>query len=141
MDQEMFRFVWMSALVVGTLVIASIGGNITGYSVQNSEFLTTTSDYSKYSVSELMQQLPVDRYVSVEGEVGEILSDYYSKKGYEYQQFYLTDGSEDVLIFCSKYKGEFDVKKDDKLVINGKFQKYYNTYEIYLYCSDIEKAA
>jgi inner membrane protein len=141
-EKELHRFAWVALLMVGVLAVSAIGGNMTGYSTgnsENSEFMADAPGYGEFTVSDLLEQAPVDQYVSVTGNVSEILEDYVSKKGYSYQQFYISDGSEEILVFCSTYKGSADVSKGDTVSVSGKFQKYYNKYEIYLYCSDVQK--
>jgi inner membrane protein len=136
--KEMLRFLFITILILGVLLVSYIGGSISGH---NPSPVLQPQDYSDYTVSELMNQLPVDQYVSVSGTVSKIESDYTSKKGYEYQTFFISDGSGEVKIFCSKYRGSTPIKKGDEVSLRGKFQKYYGTYEIYLHCSDIETQA
>jgi hypothetical protein len=122
MEKEVIRFLATAALILGVILVSYMGGSISGHNNYNSP----------------LQQLPVDQYVSVSGRVSQVQEDYTSKKGYEYQQFLLSDGSQEVKIFCSKYKGSAKINLGDEISLKGRFQKYYNTYEIYLYCSDIE---
>jgi len=136
MEKEMIRFLLTAALILGVVLISYLGGSISGHSGYSPP--SQPQDYTEFTVSELLDQLPLDQYVSVSGVVSEIESDYISKKGYEYQQFMLSDGSEEIKIFCSKYKGSADISQGDQVSLRGRFQKYYQTFEIYLPCSDIE---
>jgi hypothetical protein len=137
MDENMLRFLLALVLFAGTLIIAALSGEMHSYPAGSGSIaIGPTSDFS--SVSGLMQAMPLEQQVSVPGEVSRVLEDYVSKKGYEYQQFFITDGEQELKIFCSKYKGSIDVKEGDEVLINGKFQNYYNAYEIYLDCRDVE---
>jgi uncharacterized protein YdeI (BOF family) len=141
MREEMLRFLLVVVLFAGILLIASLSGEMRSYPADSNDFVTgqvsgNAGDFS--SVSELLRQTPLDKQVSVLGEISRIMEDYVSKKGYEYQQFFITDGEQELKIFCSKYKGSVEVKEGDNVLIKGKFQKYYNTYEVYLDCRNVE---
>ncbi len=137
MNEDVFRFLFAVILFTGVLIIAALSGEIHSYDAGSGYFsLGPTMEFA--SISELVERMPLEENVAVPGEVSRILEDHVSTKGYEYQQFYITDGSQELKIFCSKYKGTTDVKKGDEVLINGKFQKYYNEYEIYLNCKDVE---
>lgn len=137
MNEDVLRFLLAVVLFAGIMVIAALSGEMHSYPAGTGDFaMGPTLDFS--TVSELMQSMPLEQQVSVPGEVSRVLEDYVSKKGYKYQQFFITDGEQELKIFCSKYKGSVDVKKGDNVLIRGKFQKYYNTYEIYLNCKDVE---
>ncbi len=137
MNEDVFRFLLVVVLFTGVLIIAALSGEIHSYEAGSGHLsLGPTMEFA--SVSELMQRMPLEENVAVTGEVSRVLEDHVSTKGYEYQQFYITDGSQEIKIFCSKYKGTTNVKEGDSVLINGKFQKYYNEYEIYLNCKDVE---
>ena len=122
------KFLLLNVLIAGTILISSLSGILA----------SENEKYGNYTVSGLLEELPVNKYVSVSGRVSRILNDYISKKGYEYQQFYITDGEEEIMVFCSKYKGSIEISKGDEVVVCGKFQKYYNKFEIYTECKNIK---
>ena len=137
MNEDLLRFLLAAVLFIGVLTIAALSGEMHYYQAESGYFsLAPAMEFA--SISELMQRMPLEEQVSVPGEVVRVLEDQVSKKGYEYQQFYITDGKQDIKIFCSKYKGSINIKEGDSVLINGKFQKYYNEYELYLNCNDVE---
>jgi inner membrane protein len=136
--KEMLRFLATTLLILGVLLVSYIGGSISGNGNAIYAPPSQPQDYSDYTISELLEILPLDQYVSVSGKVSQVQEDYTSKKGYEYQQFLLSDGSREVKIFCSKYRGSTPIEQGDEISLRGRFQKYYSTYEIYLECSGIE---
>ena len=132
--EELLRFLAVAALILGTIPVSYLG-SLSGHIGYNPQ----TQDYTEYTVSELLDKLPLGQYVSVSGTVSRVEGDYTSKKGYEYQAFFMSDGSGEVKVFCSKYRGPADVSQGDQVSLKGVFQEYYQEYEIYLYCSDIGK--
>ena len=133
MNKELeFRAAGIIVLIVSVMFFSALGSVYT-----NTHSFKTTP--VKTTISYLLTEFPVNQYVSVEGTVSEILPDYTSKKGYKYQQFFITDGKNSLKIFCSKYSGSVNVSVNDYVYVTGKFQKFGNTYEIYTQCKDIEK--
>ncbi|MCJ7816472.1 MAG: hypothetical protein MUP55_01320 [Candidatus Aenigmarchaeota archaeon] len=137
-NKDLLRLGILALFLFGILAIAWMGGYLTGRTIYVSPFQDDLAAEEMGSVSQILQELPLDKTVSVDGTVSRILSDYTSKKGYQYQQFYITDGSKELKIFCSKYKGSIDIQKSDNVSVTGKFQKYSNTYEIYSECGNVE---
>jgi len=137
-NKDLLRLGILAVFIFGILAIAWMGGYLTGRTIYMSPFQDDLAAEEMGSVSQILQELPLDRTVSVEGTVSKILSDYTSKKGYQYQQFYITDGSKELKIFCSKYKGPIDVQKNDNVSVTGTFQKYGSAYEIYTECGNVE---
>ncbi|MEM7816187.1 MAG: hypothetical protein QXN71_03645 [Candidatus Aenigmatarchaeota archaeon] len=137
-NRDLLRLGIFGAFIAGTLVIAWVGGQLTGRVVYVNPFEDELASEEMGSVSQMLQELPLDRTISVQGTVSRVLSDYKSKKGYEYQQFYITDGKEELKVFCSKYKGAVDIKRNDNVSVTGKFQKYGNEYEIYAECQNVK---
>lgn len=136
MDESMLRFLMMAVFIAGALAIAAVSGELSSYSLSDPlEGLYPTLEYG--NVSELLEDMPLDRYVSLSGTVSRVESDYTSKKGYEYQQFFVSDGQGEVKVFCSKYRGSVDVSEGDEVFLSGKFQKYYQTLEIYTECPSV----
>jgi hypothetical protein len=41
-------------------------------------------------------------------------------------------------IFCSEEYGKSNAEEGDEILFEGTFQKYYNEYEIYGFCSEIK---
>jgi uncharacterized protein YdeI (BOF family) len=136
-NRDMLRLGILALFLAGILVISWLGGYLTGRTVYMNPF-QDDQPAQEMGISQLLQELPLDKTVSVQGYVSRILDDYTSKKGYVYQQFYLSDGSKEVKIFCSKYKGSVDIQKNDNVSVTGTFQKYSNTYEIYTECGNVE---
>jgi|GEM_PF-1750074 len=90
-----------------------------------------------FTVSEVFEHSLLGDYVYIRGEVTEVLEDHISKKGFVYQQFVISDGEEEIKCFCSVKYGRTEVKEGDEIFFDGEFRKYYNTYEIYGFCSEI----
>lgn len=126
------------AIIILDFLVLYFKGEVTGGSIGNPSLPPAAGKDSVISVSELMKKALINSSVNVKGTVNRILDDYKSKKGYSYQQFYITDGSEEIKIFCSQRYGNIDVKEGEAVLVKGKFQKYYNDLEIYGYCSDIK---
>lgn len=98
-----------------------------------------SSEERPFTVSEVYDLSLLGDYVYVRGEVKEVLEDHMSEKGFTYQDFILTDGEESIKLFCSTKYGRAEVKEGEEILFDGEFQKYYNTYEIYGFCSEIRK--
>ena len=94
---------------------------------------------SPYTVSSLLDKKPLNEIVTVSGLVLSNPENYTAKAGNLYQQFYMTDGSRQVKIFCSK-DAETRVSKNDKVELTGKFITFGSEYEVAdLLCSSVEK--
>jgi hypothetical protein len=100
-----------------------------------------SSEVSPFSVSEVFDNVLLGEDVFVKGEVTEVLGDHVSEKGFAYQEFVISDGEEEIKVFCSVKYGRTEVKEGDQIVFEGEFRKYYNTHEIYGFCSEIRKIA
>ena len=136
MEENMLRFIMMAGFIAVALAIAAIAGELSSYSFADPfESLYPSLEYG--NVTQLIDDMPLDQYVSVTGTVSRTDEDYTSEKGYEYQQFYISDGRSEVKVFCSKYQGPVDVSAGDDVFITGKFQKYYQTLEIYTECTSV----
>ena len=138
LNKDLLRLGILALFLVGILAIAWAGGYLTGRTIYVNPFQEELAAEDMGSVSQILQELPLDKTVSVQGTVSKVQADYTSKKGYEYQQFYISDGSKDLKVFCSKYKGQVGIQKGDNVSVTGTFQKYSNTYEIYGDCSSVE---
>ncbi|MCX6814418.1 MAG: hypothetical protein NTY20_02110 [Candidatus Aenigmarchaeota archaeon] len=137
-NKDLLRLGILAVFMFGILAIAWMGGYLTGRTIYVNPFQDDLAAEKMTSVSQILQELPLDKTVSVEGTVSKVLSDYTSKKGYQYQQFYITDGSKELKIFCSKYRGSIDIGKSDNVSVTGVFQKYSSSYEIYAECGNVE---
>lgn len=137
LNKDLLRLGIFTAFIAGVLAIAWLGGYLTGRTVYVNP-MQDDQPQEMSGVSQMLSELPLDQTVSVQGTVSRILSEYTSKKGYKYQQFYISDGSKDLKVFCSEYKGSADVNKGDNVSVTGVFQKYGSDYEIYMECSDVE---
>lgn len=91
-----------------------------------------------FTVSEVYEGSLLGDYVYVKGKVAEVLEDHVSERGYKYQQFVISDGKESIKVFCSVKYGRTNAKEGDHIVFEGEFKKYYGTYEIYGFCSEIK---
>jgi hypothetical protein len=136
MDENLLRFLMMALFIAGALAIAAVAGELSYYSFSDPfEHYYPSLEFS--NVTELMERMPLQLYVSVSGTVSHIDEDFISESGNEYQQFYVSDGNMEVKVFCSKNGGSVPVREGDRVFITGKFQKYYDTVEIYSDCPDI----
>jgi len=99
---------------------------------------TLGKEQSPLTVSQLFRTTLLGEEVYVKGKIIEILPLYTSKKGYTYQQFIISDGKESIKIFCSQKYGKVDVKIGDEIAFEGKFQKYYEDFELVGFCSEIK---
>lgn len=136
MDENFLRFLMMAGFIALALAIAAVSGELSSYSLSDPfESFYPTLEYS--NITELLDDMPLDQYVSLSGTVSRMADDFTSDKGYEYQQFYISDGQGEVKVFCSKYRGSADVREGDRVFLSGKFQKYYQTLEIYTECPSI----
>ena len=139
MDENFLRFLMLAGFLTVVLGIAAISGDLTSYSLTEPfESYYPTMEFD--SVSGLLSVMPLSEHVSVKGTVSEIGEDYVSPKGYEYQQFRISDDTNEVKVFCSKRDGSADVAIGDIVVVQGKFQKYYDSLEIYADCSFVKLA-
>ncbi|MBI1978910.1 MAG: hypothetical protein HYS62_02485, partial [Candidatus Aenigmarchaeota archaeon] len=95
-----------------------------------------------FTVSSLLNEkpLPLNEIVIVSGLVVDAPEDYTAKtSGNLYQQFYITDETKQIKVFCSK-DTELEISKNDKIEVTGKFTIFSNEYQITdLLCSKIEK--
>ena len=93
-----------------------------------------------YTVSPLLSKKPLNQIVTVTGSVLNAPEDYTAKKtGNVFQQFYITDGSKQIKVFCSK-DTELKLTKNDGVEVTGKFKLFRNEYEVAdLSCSAVNK--
>ena len=74
-----------------------------------------------YTVSPLLSKKPLNQIVTVTGSVLNTPKDYTAKTtGNVFQQFYITDGSKQIKVFCSKDTG-LKLTKNDGVEVTGKF--------------------
>ncbi len=93
-----------------------------------------------YTVSSLLSKKPLKQIVTVTGSVLNTPEDYTAKTtGNVFQQFYITDGSKQIKVFCSK-DTELKLTKNDGVEVTGKFILFGNEYEVAdLLCSAVNK--
>lgn len=135
-DRETKRFLAIEALVVGTLFLAFLVGNNL---VKLQEELSN-SEAENYTVKELLNERPLGRDVVVWGNFARQLEDYRSQSGNLYQQFYISSGDSEVLVFCNTEGGRFNTSKleeGDEVKATGEFKEHYGQLEIYTYCSSV----
>ena len=122
--------------IVAVIAIVVI---ITGIAV----FLSLNPSYedkARETVSSLLSKKPLNQIVTVTGSVLNTPEDYTAKKtGNVFQQFYITDGSKQIKVFCSK-DTELKLTKNDGVEVTGKFILFANEYEVAdLLCSAVNK--
>ncbi|MDY6776543.1 MAG: hypothetical protein SVQ76_00390 [Candidatus Nanohaloarchaea archaeon] len=130
---ELKRFGAASALVFGALLIGFAAGGFPSLGGGGGA-------PSRYTVTGLMQDLPLKQEVVVEGNVSEVLDDYVSESNSTYQRFYITDGGREVVVFCSTFDGRVQVSRNDSVRVSGTFKEYYGQYEIYTSCRSVRKS-
>lgn len=91
-----------------------------------------------FTTSELYDNALLGEYVYIEGRISKVLEDHTSEKGYDYQQFIMTDGEEEIKAFCSVKYGRSEAKEGDEIIFDGEFKKFYGSYEIYGFCSEVK---
>lgn len=93
-----------------------------------------------YTVSSLLSKKPLKQIVTVTGSVLNTPENYTAKTtGNVFQQFYITDGSKQIKVFCSK-DTESKLTKNDGVEVTGKFILFGNEYEVAdLLCSAVNK--
>ncbi len=136
MDENLLRFLMMAVFIAGALTIAAVGGELSYYRLSD-PFEEYYPSIEFDSVTELFEKMPFQEHVSLTGTVSHVDDDYVSDGGYEYQQFFISDGSKEVKVFCSKRGGAAEVKEGSEVFLTGRFQKYYDTLEIYAECSSV----
>jgi hypothetical protein len=100
--------------------------------------MSVSTEQKPFAVSELFRTALLGEEVFIKGSVTEVLPEYTSEKGYNYQQFMLSDGDESIKLFCSAKYGKSEAKAGDEIIFEGTFQKYGITFEIYGFCSEIK---
>lgn len=136
MDESFFRFLMMAVFIAGMLSIAAVSGELSSYSFSDPfESLYPAIEFS--SVTELLETMPLQEHVSVSGMVSHIDDDHVSDSGSAYQQFFISDGSREVKVFCSTKGGRVVISEGDDVLVTGKLQKFYDTVEIYADCSSV----
>jgi hypothetical protein len=136
MNESMLRFLMLAVFIAVTLTIAALAGELSSYRLSDPfERYYPAIEYS--NVTELLGSMPLEEHVSLPGTVSLVDEDFTSESGYEYQQFFITDGVKEVKVFCSKYSGTVSIKEGDEVFLTGKFQKYYDALEIYTDCPSV----
>ena len=97
-----------------------------------------SSEQRPFTVSQLFRTALLGEEVYVTGSITKLSPEYKAKSGYNYQQFFISDGEESIKVFCSEKYGKADVSEGDAIVASGKFQKYYEEFEINGFCSEIK---
>ena len=124
---------WIAVIVIIVIL------DMAAISLSSTTGKIVSSESRPFSVSEVFDNVLLGEDVYVEGRVTKVLPDYISKKGFRYQQFMISDAEEEIKVFCSIKYGKADIREGDEVVFDGEFQKYYNTYEISGFCSEIAK--
>jgi len=122
-------------LVVVTILVL----NITAIFLSNTTGRIVSSESCPFSVSEVFDEALLGEDVFVKGLVTKVLPDHISKKGFRYQQFIISDGKEEIRIFCSVKYGRTKAKEGDEIIFDGEFKKFHGIYEIYGFCSEVLK--
>lgn len=134
MADGVVRLFFAALLAGGILAIAVVAGDAATLSVTGS-----VTEAARYSVDWLMTERPIGETVMVDGRVVQVQEDHVSSAGNVYQRFTLADpdGTSAILVFCSTDQGRTTVSPGDAVTVTGTFKKYYDTYEIYMMCSDV----
>ena len=136
MEENFLRFLMLAVFISGTLAIAAVSGEISSYSLSEPfESYYPVMEFS--NVTELLDAMPLEEYVSVSGTVSHLEDDYVSENGYEYQRFFISDSRSEVKVFCSKKGGSVSIEKGDNVFLSGKLQSYYQILEIYTECPSV----
>ena len=126
----------MALFISAVLAIAAISGELSTYSLSvplESHYRTIEFE----NITVLIEKMPLGQYVSVSGMISRTGSDYISNKARVYKQFFLTDGANEIKVFCL-YRGEIlNLTAGNRIFVTGRMQKYYDTIEIYTDCSNI----
>jgi hypothetical protein len=129
MDQ-LTRLGIAAALVIGVVLVAALPGDDTsGTAVDSAP--------ERYNVSALVEQRPLDTQIVVTGNVSRVVQDYEAESGNVYQQFYLSDGTEQIKVFCSTAAGRRNISTGNTVTVDGTFQEVYGQDEIYTRCATI----
>ena len=136
MNENMLRFLMMAVFIALVLIIAAIAGELSSYSLSDPfEVYYPVMEFG--NVTQLIGSMPLEEHVSLKGTVSYVEGDYISASGNTYRQFFITDGSNEVKVFCYEATGPADLSVGDEIFVTGKFQKYYDTLEIYADCSSV----
>ncbi|MFB6076818.1 MAG: hypothetical protein ABEK12_01660, partial [Candidatus Nanohaloarchaea archaeon] len=65
--------------------------------------------------------------------------DYVSDANDTYQQFYISNGGRELLVFCSTADGRINVSTSATVRVRGTFKEFQGTPEIYTRCGAIER--
>ncbi len=122
-----FNTMYFSMAIIAVIIIFAI------------VLASTNLTNSNYTVTSLMDKKPLNEVVTVSGTAASIPEAYEAKSsGKTYQQFYITDGSSRIKVFCYK-DTPLTIKKDDTITVTGKFILFSGEYEIAeLNCSEIK---
>lgn len=122
-------------LVAGTVLIADALSDRDTSDVDNAQ------DAAKqYTVSELVLERPIGERIRTTGTVSRIEEDHVSKAGNRYQQFYISDGERELLVFCSTDDGRVNVSNGTPVQVVGKFTEFHGTDEITAPCTAVSVA-
>lgn len=124
---DLRRVAAAGALLAAMLAVALLGSGGSGGG----------GDPTAYTVTALMDERPLDSRVVVTANVSRVRPDYEADSGNVYQQFDVSDGNSRVLVFCSTRAGRVNVSRGDTVRVDGTFQEFYGTDEIYTSCRSI----
>lgn len=131
MAESVARIIAVFVLLVGPVVIGAATGGSYGELVGGA--FTDT-----HSIGTLLKTEPVGEEVSIKGRITRVKPDYVSGSGNTYQQFYVSDGTGELLVFCSTKDGRTTVEQGDRVKMVGTFKDFYGTLELYTVCTHIE---
>ncbi|MDY6769966.1 MAG: hypothetical protein SVU88_03265 [Candidatus Nanohaloarchaea archaeon] len=116
-----------AGLLLGTVAVGVAAGGVP-------ELGAGGGAIRNYTVTELLEDRPLQQRVRVTGNVSRVLEDYTADSGNVYQQFYIDDGTGTVKVFCGTGGGRVNLSAGDRVRVAGRFQKYYGEYEVYTAC-------
>lgn len=129
MDWPMKRGVAAVLLLIGPLLIGAVTAEQHGQQADDREATP---------IATLLEEEPVGEQVTVVGTVTSSPENYTAQSGNRYQQFHVSDGSGELLVFCSTANGRTRVGVDDRVRVTGTFKEFHGTLEVSTSCAAVE---
>lgn len=129
MGTQVKRIAAVVLLLIGPPVIGVMTANDTGQQPSS----------SPAPIATLLEEQPVGEQVTVAGTVKNNPTNYTADSGNRYQQFHISDGSGELLVFCNTRDGRTGVDAGDRVRVTGTFKEFHGTLEVYTSCSAVEQ--
>jgi RecG-like helicase len=130
MGRSMMQAAVVALLLVGPLVIGAVTADAAGKQGDGG---------SPMPIATVLDERPVGEQVTVVGAVRDTPENYTAESGNRYQQFHISDGGGELLVFCSTADGRTAVGVGDRVRVTGTFKEFHGTLEVYTSCSAIER--